>query len=60
MVYDVTRKDSFYGLKKWHEELIQNSSLNISKCLIIDRESVIGNKIDLIEEGGIECDVPEE
>ena len=25
MVYDVTRKDSFYGLKKWHEELIQNS-----------------------------------
>ena len=41
-------KNSF----KIHNPISVNGSLFIGKV-------IIGNKIDLIEEGGIECDVPE-
>ncbi|CAG9334088.1 unnamed protein product [Blepharisma stoltei] len=42
MVYDITKRDSFNGLKKWYEELKENGPRDIVVA-------IAGNKEDLVE-----------
>jgi len=50
MVYDITKKDSFEGLKRWHKELTEFGPKDIS---II----IAGNKEDLVQSEAV---APEE
>ena len=40
LVYDITRKDTFYNVNKWLRELREHADMNISIILV-------GNKSDL-------------
>ena len=40
LVYDITRKDTFYNVNKWLKELREHADMNISIILV-------GNKSDL-------------
>ena len=42
LVYDITQKESFEGMKRWYEEVKQNSNADIVVA-------IAGNKEDLIE-----------
>ena len=44
MVYDVTKKDTFFHVKKWLEELKDHAEPDIVIVLV-------GNKVDLVEDG---------
>jgi small GTP-binding protein len=47
VVYDVTSRESFEGLKTWINELKTNGPEKVSKYRFIEVLVVIGNKIDL-------------
>lgn len=57
-MYDVTRGNSFKGLKRWHEELSKHAPKTVSNITDYSVKIVVGNKIDLLEEGANE-EVPE-
>ncbi len=40
LIYDITRKDTFYNVNKWLRELREHADMNISIILV-------GNKSDL-------------
>ena len=42
LIYDITKKDSFEGLKRWHHELISHGQTNIPVI-------IVGNKEDLVQ-----------
>lgn len=54
LVYDITKKDSFQGLKGWLQELREHGPENLGKRYAV--LAVVGNKEDLIDEEEVDID----
>ena len=41
MVFDITNPQSFNGLKKWHQELVENGPSNLIKVIAANKEDLV-------------------
>lgn len=45
IVYDITKADSFEGLKRWYEELSQNGPRDLVKLIIGNKEDLVATEV---------------